>query len=236
MDDGKVEVDLPSDVVDAADAVGDMTGRTGEQVLDYWIRLGRAYEQRKRHTVKKALIVVDVQNDFAHPDGSLALDGAEDAIQNVNDLVCRNDWEMVIYTMDWHPEETTHFAEHGGSWPAHCVEKTWGAHFHDDLIIKKDSHVVLKGTEPAEDGYSGFFVERDGEHIQTELEQLLTQKNIEEVHICGLAYDVCVKATALDAAKFGFDTIVHVEATAAVQTDTALMAAGEMLDAGVELL
>src|SRR5687768_13194743 len=100
-----------------------------------------------------ALVVVDVQNDFAHPDGSLYVQGARDVVIEVNRQVARAKaaGAPVFYTRDWHPPSTPHFVDEGGIWPVHCVRGTWGAEPHPDLVV--DGEVVLKGTG-GEDGYS----------------------------------------------------------------------------------
>ncbi len=119
-----------------------------------------------------------------------------------------------MYTQDWHPESTPHFEKDGGIWPVHCVKGTWGAEFHPDLAVV--GPVVQKGSN-GEDGYSGFTM-RDPEtglDTPTRLRSLLVEHDIEKVVVVGLALDVCVKATALDATE-GFDTSVVVDATAPV--------------------
>ena len=144
---------------------------------------------------------------------------------------------MVVYTQDWHPESTPHFAKDGGIWPVHCVADTWGAELHPDLII--EGEVIRKGSN-GEDGYSGFTM-RDpvtGTTIPTPLESLLRERAVSRVVICGLATDYCVNATALDARRLGFETKVLMNAVAAVNLrpgddERALTA---MADAGAELV
>ncbi|HEU4919179.1 MAG TPA: isochorismatase family protein, partial [Candidatus Limnocylindrales bacterium] len=122
---------------------------------------------------------------------------------------------LVVYTQDWHPESTPHFAKDGGIWPVHCVGGTWGAELHPDVVV--DGPRVRKG-ENGEDGYSGFTMRdpQSGETIPTPLEALLREHGIERVVVCGLATDYCVKATALDAARLGFETYLLVDAIRAV--------------------
>ncbi len=163
-----------------------------------------------------ALIVVNVQNDFAHPDGSLFVTGGEDIVPAVNEAVAaaHDAGATVVYTQDWHPPSTPHFDTDGGVWPVHCVKETWGAAFHDDLRVLDDAPVVRKGTG-GWDGYSGFTI-RDpetGAERPTELEGLLRDRDITRVVVCGLAQDVCVKETALDAVRLGFATRVLASAT-----------------------
>jgi nicotinamidase/pyrazinamidase len=185
-----------------------------------------------------ALIVVDVQNDFADPSGSLAVSGAEAVVGRASEEVQRavTAGAAVLYTQDWHPPSTPHFAKDGGTWPAHCVAGTWGAELHPALLIAGPS--VRKGSN-GEDGYSGFTM-RDpitGEEQPTELEAMLRQRGVTEVIICGLATDYCVRATALDAVRLGFETAVLADAVAAVDLapGDGARAVREMLAAGVRL-
>ena len=156
-----------------------------------------------------ALIVVDVQNDFADPAGSLYVTGGESLPRPINELVATAlaAGALVVYTQDWHPPSTPHFAKDGGIWPVHCVRDTWGAALHPDLDVR--GPVVRKGTN-GEDGYSGFMM-RDavsGRSIPTELGGLLAARDVERVVVCGLATDYCVGATALDARVLGLTTTV----------------------------
>ncbi len=185
-----------------------------------------------------ALVVVDVQNDFADPRGSLFVRGAEEVVARVNDEVQRAaaGGAAVLYTQDWHPPSTPHFAKDGGVWPVHCVADTWGAELHPDLIVAGPR--VRKGSN-GEDGYSGFTM-RDpltGVEQPTELEALLRERGVTRVVICGLATDYCVRGTVLDACRLGFETSVVSGAIAAV--DLALgdgeRALGEMVEAGARV-
>lgn len=166
---------------------------------------------------KTALIVVDVQNDFADPSGSLYVSGGEEVVGVVNREIDRAvaSGAAVVYTQDWHPESTPHFEKDGGIWPVHCVQETWGAALHPELKVQGD--VVRKGTG-GEDGYSGFAVRdpQSGEEHQTRLEAVLRERGIERVVVVGLATDYCVKETALDAAAKGFSTTVLKDAVRSV--------------------
>jgi nicotinamidase/pyrazinamidase len=182
-----------------------------------------------------AVIVVDVQNDFADPKGNLHVKEGSDIIPTVNQEIDRavSAGATVVYTQDWHPESTPHFEKDGGIWPVHCVMNTWGAEFHPDLAIRGE--VVQKGSH-GEDGYSGF-TERDpvsGEEKPTALEDKLRDKGIEKVVIVGLATDYCVKATALDAIERGFEVTVPAEGVRAVdlQEGDGARAFAEIEDAG----
>lgn len=166
---------------------------------------------------KTGLIVTDVQNDFADPAGSLYVGGGEEILPLVNREIGRavQAGAYVVYTQDWHPASTPHFKKDGGIWPVHCVQGTWGAAFDDDLVV--DGDVVRKGTG-GEDGYSGFTV-RDpatGEQESTGLDGLLREHGIGRVVLVGLATDYCVKETALDALRKGFEVFVLEEGVRAV--------------------
>ena len=170
-----------------------------------------------RYGPTAALVVVDMQNDFADPQGSLYVKGAGDILALVNSEVriAREAGAFVVYTQDWHPESTAHFAKDGGVWPVHCVGGTWGAEFHPALEV--DGPSVRKGTN-GEDGYSGFTMKdpTTGETRPTELEGVLRERGIESVVVVGLATDYCVSATAIDAARLGFRTEVLQDAIASV--------------------
>ncbi len=163
-----------------------------------------------------ALIVVDMQNDFADPEGSLYVPGGEEVVPTVNREIerAREAGAFVVYTQDWHPESTPHFATEGGTWPVHCVGDTWGAELHPDLEVTGPT--VRKGTG-GEDGCSGFSVRdpESGEESATSLAESLAERGIRRVVVVGLALDYCVKATALDAATGGWETTVLEEATRA---------------------
>jgi nicotinamidase/pyrazinamidase len=193
-----------------------------------------------RFDERTALVVVDVQNDFADPAGSLSVAGGEAVIPRVNALIteAREADAPVVFTQDWHPESTPHFAKDGGIWPVHCVGGTWGAELHPQLEAPGEAPRVRKGSN-GEDGYSGFTM-RDpvtGKTTPTELEGILRRREAERVVVCGLATDYCVKATALDAARLGFATTVVGDAIAAVnlQPDDGERALQEMREARVVL-
>jgi nicotinamidase/pyrazinamidase len=170
-----------------------------------------SYQQRT------ALCVTDVQNEFADPGGSLYVSGGQEVIAVADREIERagEAGALVVYTQDWHPPSTPHFQKDGGIWPVHCVQGTWGAAFHPDLTVVGD--VVQKGAG-GEDGYSGFSV-RDpvsGERGATALEGILRGRGIERLVVLGLATDYCVKETALDGARLGFDVVVVLEGCRAV--------------------
>ena len=165
-----------------------------------------------------ALIVVDVQNDFADPGGSLYVQGGDAVVPLINDEVqlAVGDGSFVVYTQDWHPPSTPHFAKDGGVWPVHCVAETWGAELHPALVVAGPH--VRKGSN-GEDGYSGFTT-RDptsGQERPTELAGQLRERGITKVVVCGLATDYCVLNTVLDACRLGYETTVLTRAIAAVE-------------------
>ncbi len=194
----------------------------------------------QRYGPSTALVVVDVQNDFADPAGGLSVAGGDRIIPTINREMARaaEAGAAVIATQDWHPPTTPHFAKDGGIWPVHCVAGTWGAEIHPALTLPDDAPLVRKGAN-GEDGYSGFTM-RDpttGETIPTELEALLRAREIDRVVIAGLATDYCVKATALDAIRLGFETTVLTDAIAAVDLEPGdgERALEELRGAGVQL-
>jgi nicotinamidase/pyrazinamidase len=177
----------------------------------------RAHPATGRYDRSTALVVVDLQNDFADPAGGLSVAGGAAIVPVVNREIARARaaGALVVYTQDWHPESTPHFAKDGGIWPVHCVAGSWGAELHPSLIV--DGPVVRKGSN-GEDGYSGFSM-RDpvsGQEMPTQLESLLLAQGVHKVVVTGLATDYCVKATALDAVRLGHPTSVLAEAVRAV--------------------
>jgi nicotinamidase/pyrazinamidase len=187
-----------------------------------------------------ALIVVDVQNDFADPAGNLSVAGGDAIVPYVNGQIAAAlaGGAFVAYTQDWHPPSTPHFAKDGGPWPVHCVAGTWGAAFHPALTANAGPS-VRKGAN-GEDGYSGFTM-RDplkGATVRTELDGLLRGRGIRRVVVCGLATDYCVRATALDAAALGYQTSVLVDGVRAVdvQPGDGAGALAELVEGGVELV
>ena len=187
-----------------------------------------------------ALVVVDVQNDFADPEGGLSVAGGADVVPVINRAIdaARASGALVVATQDWHPEVTPHFAKDGGIWPVHCVAGTWGAQLHPDLALPEDAPRVHKGTS-GEDGYSAFSMRDpvDGSIVPTALDGLLRSANVRSVVIAGLATDYCVKTSALDAVRLGYATTVLTDAVAAVELEPGDgdRALAEIEAAGVEL-
>ena len=179
---------------------------------------------------KRALIVVDVQNDFC-PGGALAVARGDEVVAPLNRLIeeflSRGD--LVVKSRDWHPARTRHFADYGGTWPVHCVQNTRGAEFHSDLIDDPRIRIVSKGLGD-KDCYSAF--------DETELSDLLHREGVEEVWVGGLATDYCVKNTVLDALRKGFRVRAVADAMHAVnlQPGDGAQAVAEMRAAGAEII
>ena len=160
---------------------------------------------------RRALLIVDVQNDFC-PGGALAVADGDAVVEPLNHLarefLSRGD--LVVKSRDWHPARTKHFAEFGGTWPVHCVQETPGARFHDSLIDDPRIIIVSKGMGD-EDSYSAF----DG----TDLADILRGKGVEEVWVGGLATDYCVKTSVLDALREGFEVKAIIDAMRGVNLE-----------------
>jgi nicotinamidase/pyrazinamidase len=179
---------------------------------------------------KRALIVVDVQNDFC-PGGALAVERGDEVVAPLNRLIEEflERGDPVYKSRDWHPAVTKHFADYGGTWPVHCVQHTRGAEFHPDLVDDPRIQIVSKGLGD-EDSYSAF----DG----TDLAERLRQHGVEEVWVGGLATDYCVKNTVLDALRQGFRVVAIEDAMRAVnlQAGDDVRAIEEMQHAGAEIV
>jgi nicotinamidase/pyrazinamidase len=178
---------------------------------------------------KRALIVVDVQNDFC-PGGALAVAQGDQVVAPLNRLIEEflERGEPVFKSRDWHPLKTKHFAAYGGTWPVHCVQNTTGAEFHPELIDDMHIRVISKGLGD-EDSYSAF----DGTDLALQLRRL----GVEEVWVGGLATDYCVKNTVLDALKEGFRVKALKDAMRAVEIKPGdgERAVAEMQNAGAEI-
>ncbi len=174
-----------------------------------------------------ALIIVDVQNDFC-AGGALEVKDGDAVIEPINRLSAKI--PFVVATRDWHPPDHLSFAQQGGPWPVHCVRNSPGAQLRPELDVSRIEAVVDVGRAPEDEGYSGF--------ERTELERLLRQHDVDRVHVAGLALDYCVKATALDAKQLGFDVVLHLDATRAVEVEPGdgERSLQELREAGVEVV
>jgi len=161
------------------------------------------------NSIKKALIIVDMQNDFC-PGGSLAVKEGDKIVSVINQYIkqFKDEDEVIVFTRDWHPADHCSFKEYGGMWPSHCVAETKGAKFHQDIYVPEKSFIVSKADTASKDAYSGFEA--------TLLDSQLKKLNIEEVWVCGLATDYCVASTVMDALKLGYKVKILSDAIAAV--------------------
>lgn len=198
---------------------------------------------------RKALIIVDVQNDFC-PGGSLAVPEGDAVVPIINRI--QPLFDVVIATQDWHPADHVSFAaNHPGKnvgdvvevegvsqilWPTHCVQGSPGAELHPRLDTSRIAHIIRKGTDPRIDSYSGFF--DNARRRDTGLAELLRRLDVDEVAICGLATDYCVKFTALDARDLGFFTQVVIDACRGVglQPEDIPAAIREMESRGIRIV
>jgi nicotinamidase/pyrazinamidase len=182
--------------------------------------------------MSRALIIVDVQNDFCEG-GSLAVPGGTAVAAGISAALQSGSWDHVVATKDYHVDPGAHFSAHPDfvdSWPAHCVVGTDGASFHPSLETSQVEAVFHKGEHAA--AYSGF----EGHTAEGEgLAQWLRVRSVTAVDVVGIATDHCVRATALDAAREGFRTQVLLDLTAGVAETTTERAIEEMRAAGVEL-
>lgn len=195
----------------------------------------------------KALVVIDIQNDFC-PGGALAVDGGDEIVPMINRLI--GEFEHVVLTQDWHPAGHSSFAStyqgkapfetiempYGTQslWPDHCVQGTAGADFHPQLDWTKAELVIRKGFRPAIDSYSAFF-ENDRE-TPTGLGGYLRERGISDLTLVGLATDFCVAYSALDAVRTGFSATVLLDACRAIDLGGSMQTMkAKMAEAGVVL-
>lgn len=180
--------------------------------------------------LKKALIIVDMQNDFC-PGGSLAVKDGDKIISAINQYIKKfsEKNEFIVFTRDWHPANHCSFKEYGGIWPVHCVAETKGAEFHPDIYAPEKPFIVSKADTSSKDAYSGFDA--------TSLDSHLKKLNIEEVWVCGLATDYCVTSTVMDALKLGYKVKLLSDAIAAVDVNKGdgEKAIAGMVSAGAEI-
>jgi nicotinamidase/pyrazinamidase len=171
----------------------------------------------------EALVIVDFQNDFT-PGGALAVPEGDVVAEHLNELIASGGFDLVVATRDWHPPNHSSFAQEGGPWPAHCVADTEGAQLNPALDAAKVDVIVDKGTDPVTEGYSGF----DG----TDLASLLRERGIDKLTVAGLATDYCVRATALDALREGFEVTVDEAGSRGIDPGDSARALDEVRTAG----
>ena len=197
----------------------------------------------------KALIIVDVQNDFVEG-GALAVTGGKSIIPGINAIM--NDYDFVIATQDWHPKGHLSFASNHENkkpgelislsgleqvlWPVHCVQNSQGSQFVERLNVNRFDYIVQKGTNIEIDSYSGFY--DNGKKHQTDLLQYLQANQITDLHIVGIATDYCVKFTALDAIEAGFKTNLINDLCRGVELKKGDIASAleEMQQAGISII
>lgn len=177
--------------------------------------------------MKKALLIIDVQNDFCE-NGSLAVKEASKIIPYINSLLKNNHYSEIVFSQDYHPSNHKSFASVNNKniseiinlngspqimWPDHCVQGSLGAEFHPLLLTEKTTKIIRKGTNIEVDSYSAFY---DNDKTSTGLSEYLKSKNITQIEVAGLALDYCVKYSCLDAVKDGFEIFLHFKGTKAV--------------------
>jgi len=195
----------------------------------------------------KALIIIDMQNDFI-PGGSLAVPDGDKIVPIINKL--QQKFELVIATQDWHPQDHSSFAEnqpgkkefetvilHGMEqklWPVHCVQNSYGAEFHPKIHSEKIEAIFRKGTNKEIDSYSGFY---DNAHLKsTGLSGYLKDKGVNTLYFCGLAADYCVYYSIIDALKEGFKAVLLEDATRAISNEDFEIAKREIAHAGGKII
>ncbi len=180
----------------------------------------------------ECLVVVDVQNDFC-AGGALAVPDGDKIVPRVNDYIklFRSSGMRVFATRDWHPQQTVHFKEWGGKWPPHCVQGTKGAEFHPELRLPGGCTIITKGDKPDAAGYSAF----DGhDAADRPFSRVLEEEGIKRLYLCGLATDCCVKATAFDAIKRGYEVILLIDAVKGVDAAESKSVLIEIMEDGGE--
>jgi nicotinamidase/pyrazinamidase len=193
----------------------------------------------------KALIAVDLQNDF-YENGALAVPNASEINSKVNELLESDQYQLIIASQDWHPKNHLSFAsnhnqeaftpysdDHGLGpvlWPDHCVQQTEGAEFNSEIKTENFDYILRKGTAEKVDSYSAF---QDNDGSDLGLSGLLSSLGIEEVDIVGLAFDYCVKYTAQDSVKKGYKTNIVLEGTKAVNPEDYEQTKKDLKNAGV---
>ena len=198
---------------------------------------------------KRALIIIDVQNDFIT--GSLTVDQAARVVPVFNKLREEHKWDLIVLTQDYHPADHVSFAaNHEGAdlfskielkdgteqimWPVHCVQGTEGADFHPELVVQESDVIVFKGCNPEIDSYSGFYDNQ--KKNKTTLDEILKRNGITQTYIAGIALDVCVKYSALDSASLGYETYLIEDASKGLSEASEQKALEELRQAGVKIV
>jgi len=196
----------------------------------------------------KALLLVDIQNDFL-PGGSLAVNEGDLIIPVANELMAPRVTDLVVATQDWHPHGHGSFASANGKnpfemgelsglpqvmWPDHCVQHTFGAQLADELKEEKIHKTFVKGTDPTVDSYSAFY--DNAKRNSTGLGEWLKKQGVTELIVLGLATDYCVKFSVLDALELGFKVKLVVDGCRAVDPVAGERAIKDMEEAGAELI
>ncbi|MGN0021010.1 MAG: bifunctional nicotinamidase/pyrazinamidase [Sphingobacterium hotanense] len=195
----------------------------------------------------KALIIVDVQYDFL-PEGALAVAKGDEIIPVINSI--QKDYDLIVATQDWHPDNHKSFAsQHGDKltfdvielnglqqvlWPDHCIQGSYGAELSEELETDRVEAIFRKGMDPEIDSYSGFY--DNGRRKNTGLAGYLKDRQVTEVHVCGLAADYCVFYTAMDALDEGFKTSIVSKATKAIDKGAFIEKKNEFVQKGGSLL
>uniref|UniRef100_A0A7S2TH99 nicotinamidase n=1 Tax=Lotharella oceanica TaxID=641309 RepID=A0A7S2TH99_9EUKA len=206
--------------------------------------------EAKAAPARRAFLIIDVQNDFLPPNGSLKVEEGDKIIPLINKLRKDIEWDLVCVSQDWHPKDHCSFVENNKGaevltvielesglkqmmWPTHCVQGSKGAEFHKELVLEETDKIVKKGTHQEVDSYSAFF--DNDKKTSTEMNSILSKEKITECYIAGLAYDYCVGFSALDSKAAGFKTTVISDACRAVAPDSEKSMSKSLADAGVSL-
>jgi nicotinamidase/pyrazinamidase len=182
--------------------------------------------------MKKALLIIDLQNDFCFG-GKLPVPGGDKVIGPLNGYIqiFQAKGLPVFASRDWHPEKTKHFKDSGGDWPKHCIQHTKGAEFHSSLSLPESAVILSAGMDPESEGYSAFEGKsQNGKRFQ----EVLEEQNIQKLYIGGLATEFCVKHTVLEALSRGFKVQLLVDAIAGIDSGQAKKAKEEMIAKGAE--
>ncbi|AIF69398.1 pyrazinamidase/nicotinamidase pxnc [Palaeococcus pacificus DY20341] len=174
----------------------------------------------------EALIVVDMQKDFM-PGGALPVPNGDRIIPRVEEYIglFKERGALIVATRDWHPENHMSFKEYGGIWPKHCIQNTKGAEFV--IKLPEDAIIISKADKPDKEAYSGF----EG----TGLANILKEREVKKVYICGVATEYCVKATALDALKHGFEVYLLKDAVKGINPSDEEKVLKELEENGVKI-